>query len=29
VFIDLLNTANVSHDNINKLCRGTNTTPEK
>jgi hypothetical protein len=29
VFIDLLNTANISHDNINKLCRGTDTTPEK
>lgn len=29
VFIDLLNTANISHDNINKLCHGTDTTPEK
>lgn len=29
VFIDLLDTANISHDSINKLCRGTNATPEK
>jgi hypothetical protein len=29
VFIDLLDTANISHDSINKLCRGTNATPER
>jgi len=28
VFIDLLDTANVSYDDVNKLCRGTNATPE-
>lgn len=27
VFIDLLDTVNVSYDDVNKLCRGTNTTP--
>ena len=29
VFIDLVNTANVSFDDVNKLCRGTNATPEE
>jgi adenine-specific DNA methylase len=29
VFIDLLDTANVSYDDVNKLCRGTNATPEE
>jgi len=28
VFIDLLDTSNVSYDDVNKLCRGTNATPE-
>jgi len=28
VFIDLLDTGNVSYDDVNKLCRGTNATPE-
>ncbi|AUX08312.1 adenine-specific DNA methylase containing a Zn-ribbon [Halalkaliarchaeum desulfuricum] len=28
VFIDLLDTPNVSYDDVNKLCRGTNATPE-
>ena len=29
VFIDLLDTANVSYDDVNKLCRGTNAKPEE
>jgi len=29
VFIDLLDTSNVSYDDVNKLCRGTNATPEE
>lgn len=29
VFIDLLDTANVSYDDVNKLCRGTNATPDE
>jgi len=29
VFIDLLDTENVSYDDVNKLCRGTNATPEE
>ncbi len=28
VFLDLLDSANVSYDDVNKLCRGTNATPE-
>ncbi|TQQ79163.1 DUF1156 domain-containing protein [Halonotius terrestris] len=28
VFIDLLDTSNVSYDDVNKLCRGTNAAPE-
>ncbi|UPW01065.1 DNA methyltransferase [Halorussus gelatinilyticus] len=28
VFIDLLDTSNPSFDDVNKLCRGTNATPE-
>jgi adenine-specific DNA methylase len=28
VFIDLLDTSNVSYDDVNKLSRGTNATPE-
>jgi len=28
VFIDLLDTSNVSYDDVNKLCRGTNATPD-
>ena len=28
VFIDLLDTPDVSYDDVNKLCRGTNATPE-
>jgi len=28
VFIDLLDTANVSYDDVNKLCRGTNASPD-
>jgi adenine-specific DNA methylase len=28
VFIDLLDTSNVSYDDVNKLCRGTNATPK-
>ncbi|WP_269073709.1 DUF1156 domain-containing protein [Halobacterium sp. KA-6] len=28
VFIDLLDTTNVSYDDVNKLCRGTNATPD-
>ncbi len=28
VFIDLLDSSNVSYDDVNKLCRGTNATPE-
>lgn len=27
VFIDLLDTSNVSYDDVNKLCRGTNAAP--
>ena len=29
VFIDLLDTSNPSYDDVNKLCRGTNATPEE
>ena len=29
VFIDLLDTSNVSYDDVNKLCRGTNAKPEE
>jgi hypothetical protein len=28
VFIDLLDTADPTYDDVNKLCRGTNATPE-
>jgi len=28
VFLDLLDSSNVSYDDVNKLCRGTNATPE-
>ena len=28
VFIDLLDTSNVSYDDVNKLCRGTNASPD-
>jgi len=28
VFIDLLDTSNVSYDDVNKLCRGTNAAPD-
>ena len=28
VFIDLLDTPDISYDDVNKLCRGTNATPE-
>jgi adenine-specific DNA methylase len=28
VFIDLLDSSRVSYDDVNKLCRGTNATPE-
>jgi hypothetical protein len=28
VFIDLLDTPSISYDDVNKLCRGTNATPE-
>jgi adenine-specific DNA methylase len=28
VFLDLLNTPNPAYDDVNKLCRGTNATPE-
>jgi adenine-specific DNA methylase len=28
VFIDLLDTSEVTYDDVNKLCRGTNATPE-
>jgi adenine-specific DNA methylase len=28
VFIDLLDSSNPSYDDVNKLCRGTNATPE-
>jgi adenine-specific DNA methylase len=28
VFIDLLDTPDVSYDDVNKLCRGTNATPD-
>ncbi|WP_277543557.1 DUF1156 domain-containing protein [Haloarcula laminariae] len=29
VFLDLLETYNASYDDLNKLCRGTNATPER
>lgn len=29
VFLDLLETPNASYDDLNKLCRGTNATPER
>nr|WP_318570422.1 DUF1156 domain-containing protein [Salinigranum marinum] len=29
VFLDLLETAGASYDDLNKLCRGTNATPER